>query len=150
MKKWLDNDLTCPMCLTEFEDQLHILINCNGYCSHINHMTQSIAQIIRSHRKYLTVYMIYDIRIPGTNTYINQYNTYHVNNPNNIIKRYKELLGLLTTKYTDKLCNLANFNKPQQVIHKIANILLQTLHKIWLDRCHINTLFPQERIGVGG
>jgi hypothetical protein len=97
----------------------------------------------------LNITLIKDIRLPGTYTYINQYQAHTLTKPNKEHKLYLERLGLLTIKYTDKLCNLANFRKPNQVLNKISRTLIDTSHKIWTHRCHVNTFIPDENLGVG-
>jgi hypothetical protein len=80
---------------------------------------------------------------------MNPYHTYVSNKPVNPLKRYREMLGLLTTKLTNKLSNTANLRKPTNTINNIIKTINSTTHKIWLECCQANTYVPKDNLGVG-
>jgi hypothetical protein len=64
-------------------------------------------------------------------------------------KLYREKLGLLTVSYTNKLINTIKPKNPSRIIKKIIQEITVCTHKMWQLRCHMNTLLPNEDLGVG-
>jgi hypothetical protein len=77
-------------------------------------MVQKIQKTITQGRKLPTSDMHSDLCISGTAIYMNPYQIYMPNKPVDPLKCYRELLGLLTTKFTNKLSSVANIINSQQ------------------------------------
>jgi hypothetical protein len=148
MEKWFNQNSVCPRCFTEHEDQKHLFVECTENKPYEQRIINNFIKIVQTEQHQGQV-ANKDVRIPGTDIYYNQYQTFKMDKYKHNDKIYKERLGLISIKYADKIIARTHPRKPNRLIQNITTMLLDTAQEIWYDRCTANAAIPEDALGVG-